>query len=136
MADPYAATADDRFSFGLWTVGHRGGDPFGVATRPPIGPEEIVARLGEVGAWGVSLHDEDLVPFGSSAAERDRIVASFAAAVERAGMVVSMTTVNLFTQPIFRDGEIGYHFEDDLLVTTDGVENLTGRLGRDILVVG
>jgi xylose isomerase len=106
MADPYAATADDRFSFGLWTVGHRGGDPFGVATRPPIGPEEIVARLGEVGAWGVSLHDEDLVPFGSSAAERDRIVASFAAAVERAGMVVSMTTVNLFTQPIFRDGAL------------------------------
>ena len=106
MADPYAVTPDDRFSFGLWTVGHRGADPFGVATRPPIAPEEIVARLGQVGAWGVSLHDEDLVPFGSSAAERDRIVSSFAAAVERAGMVVSMTTVNLFTQPIFRDGAL------------------------------
>ena len=104
MEDPYAATGDDRFSFGLWTVGHRGGDPFGLPTRPPIAAEEIVARLGEVGAWGVSLHDEDLVPFGSSAAERDRIVASFAAAVQRAGMVVSMTTVNLFTQPVFRDG--------------------------------
>jgi xylose isomerase len=104
MDDPYAATPDDRFSFGLWTVGHRGGDPFGLPTRPPIAPEEIVARLSEVGAWGVSLHDDDLVPFGSSAAERDRIVSGFAAAVARAGMVVPMTTVNLFTQPVFRDG--------------------------------
>ena len=104
MDDPYAATPDDRFSFGLWTVGHRGGDPFGLPTRPPIAPEEIVARLAGVGAWGVSLHDDDLVPFGSPAAERDRIVASFAAAVAAAGMVVSMTTVNLFTQPVFRDG--------------------------------
>ncbi|HEY1776951.1 MAG TPA: xylose isomerase [Solirubrobacteraceae bacterium] len=104
MDDPYAATPDDRFSFGLWTVGHRGGDPFGLPTRPPIAPEEIVARLGEVGAWGVSLHDEDLVPFGSAAAERDGIVSSFARAVSGAGMVVSMTTVNLFTQPVFRDG--------------------------------
>jgi xylose isomerase len=106
MDDPFAATPDDRFSFGLWTVGHRGQDPFGLPTRPPIAAEEIVARLGEVGAWGVSLHDEDLVPFGSSAAERDRIVASFARAVDAAGMVVSMTTVNLFSQPIFRDGAL------------------------------
>jgi xylose isomerase len=104
MDDRYAPTSEDRFSFGLWTVGHRGGDPFGVATRPPVMPEEIVARLGEVGAWGVSLHDDDLVPFGSSAAERDRIVASFKKAVDAAGMVVPMTTVNLFTQPVFRDG--------------------------------
>jgi len=70
MPDPFAAAPDDRFSFGLWTVGHRGGDPFGVATRPPIAPEEIVARLGEVGAWGVCLHDDDLVPFGSSASAK------------------------------------------------------------------
>ncbi len=104
MDDQYATTPEDRFSFGLWTVGHRGGDPFGVATRPPIAAEEIVARLAEVGAWGVSLHDEDLVPFGSSAAERDAIVASFKRAVDAAGMVVPMSTVNLFTQPVFRDG--------------------------------
>jgi xylose isomerase len=106
MPDPFAATPDDRFSFGLWTVGHRGGDPFGVATRPPIAPEEIVARLGEVGAWGVSLHDNDLVPFGSSAAERDRIVGRFAKAVAAAGLCVPMTTVNLFTQPVFKDGAL------------------------------
>ena len=104
MDDPYAATADDRFSFGLWTVGHRGGDPFGLPTRAPIAPEEIVGRLAEVGAWGVSLHDDDLVPFGSSVAERDRIVASFSRAVAAAGMCVSMATVNLFSQPVFRDG--------------------------------
>jgi xylose isomerase len=106
MPDPFAAAPDDRFSFGLWTVGHRGGDPFGVATRPPIAPEEIVARLGEVGAWGVSLHDDDLVPFGSSGAERDRIVASFGKAVAAAGLCVPMTTVNLFTQPVFKDGAL------------------------------
>jgi xylose isomerase len=73
MDDPFAATPSDRFSFGLWTVGHRGQDPFGVSTRPPIEPEEITVRLAEVGAWGVCLYDDDdLVPFGSSAAERDR----------------------------------------------------------------
>jgi xylose isomerase len=104
MDDRYDATASDRFSFGLWTVGHRGADPFGLPTRPPIAPEEIVRRLGGVGAWGVSLHDDDLVPFGSSAAERDRIVSSFARAVSDAGLCVPMTTVNLFTQPVFRDG--------------------------------
>jgi xylose isomerase len=106
MDDEYAATPDDRFSFGLWTVGHRGQDPFGLPTRPPIEPEEIIGRLAEVGAWGVSLHDDDLVPFGSTAAERDRIVARFAKAVADAGLCVPMTTVNLFTQPVFRDGAL------------------------------
>jgi xylose isomerase len=106
MDDQFAATSDDRFSFGLWTVGHRGGDPFGVATRPPIAPEEIVARLAEVGAWGVSLHDDDLIPFGSSLAERDRIVGRFGEAVRSAGLCVPMTTVNLFTQPVFKDGAL------------------------------
>jgi xylose isomerase len=106
MDDPYAATSNDRFSFGLWTVGHRGGDPFGLPTRPPIEPEEITARLAEVGAWGVCFHDDDLVPFGSSAAERDRIVERFGAAIRNAGLCVSMATVNLFFQPVFRDGAL------------------------------
>ena len=106
MDDPYAATPSDRFSFGLWTVGHRGQDPFGLPTRPPIEPEEIVGRLAEVGAWGVCLHDDDLVPFGSPPAERDRIVARFGQAVSAAGLCVPMTTVNLFTQPVFRDGAL------------------------------
>ena len=106
MDDPFAPTPSDRFSFGLWTVGHRGQDPFGLPTRPPIEPEEITARLAEVGAWGVCLHDDDLVPFGSSAAERDRIVARFGEAVPSAGLCVPMATVNLFTQPVFRDGAL------------------------------
>jgi xylose isomerase len=106
MDDSYAPTASDRFSFGLWTVGHRGQDPFGLPTRPPIEAVEIVARLAEVGAWGVCLHDDDLVPFGSPPAERDRIVARFGQAVSAAGMCVPMTTVNLFTQPVFRDGAL------------------------------
>lgn len=104
MPDQFDPTPADRFSFGLWTVGHRGLDPFGLPTRPPIGPEEITARLAEVGAWGVSLHDDDLIPFGTPAAERDRIVKRFRDAVHNAGLVVPMTTVNLFTQPVFRDG--------------------------------
>ncbi len=106
MDDPYAATPNDRFSFGLWTVGHRGGDPFGLPTRPPIQPEEMLTRIAEVGAWGVCFHDDDLVPFGSSAADRDRIVASFGRAVANAGLCVSMTTVNLFFQPVFKDGAL------------------------------
>lgn len=104
MPDQFDPTPDDRFSFGLWTVGHRGHDPFGVPTRPPIEPEEITARLAEIGAWGVCLHDEDLIPYGTPAADRDRIVARFRDAVRTAGLRVSMATVNLFTQPVFRDG--------------------------------
>jgi xylose isomerase len=104
MADQFAATSDDRFTFGLWTVGHRGSDPFGVATRPPIDPQEIAAKLAEAGAWGVNFHDDDLIPFGSSVAERDRIVKQFGEAVRNAGLCVPMTTVNLFTQPVFKDG--------------------------------
>ena len=97
-------TPDDRFSFGLWTVGHRGADPFGLPTREPIEPEAIVAKLAEAGAWGVSLHDEDLIPWNTSAPERTRMIARFSDAVANAGLVVSMTTVNLFSQPVFRDG--------------------------------
>ncbi|MDB4736315.1 xylose isomerase [Planctomycetota bacterium] len=97
-------TPDDRFSFGLWTVGNPGRDPFGHAVRPVLDPCDIVAKLGEIGAWGVNLHDEDLVPFGSSAAERDRIVGDFKKAMADSGVVCPMATTNLFSQPIFKDG--------------------------------
>jgi len=95
---------EHRFTFGFWTVGNPGRDPFGGPTRAPLDPVESVGRLAELGAWGVSLHDEDLVPFGSSAAERDRIVARFAAALEESGLRVGMATTNLFGQPAFKDG--------------------------------
>ncbi len=94
----------DRFSFGLWTVGNPGGDPFGPAVRPRISPPDIVANLSRVGAWGVNLHDNDLVPFGASAAERDQIVGDFKQALKDHNMVVPMATTNLFSHPIFRDG--------------------------------
>lgn len=92
------------FSFGLWTVGNPGRDPFGHPVRAVQDPCRIVAKLGEIGARGVNLHDEDLVPFGSSAAERDRIVGDFKKAMADAGVVCPMATTNLFSQPIFKDG--------------------------------
>jgi xylose isomerase len=95
---------EHRFTFGLWTVGNPGRDPFGGPTREPVDPVDSVRQLAERGAWGVSLHDDDLVPPGSSAAERDRIVARFKAALQDAGMGVGMATTNLFGHPAFKDG--------------------------------
>jgi len=104
MPDQYTPRPEDRFSFGLWTVGNRGRDPFGDAVRDPLPPNDAVALLAEVGAWGVNLHDNDLVPIDASGAERDAIVKSFIAACRRHGLVVPMATVNLFFDPVFRDG--------------------------------
>src|SRR6266404_509205 len=100
----YQPRAEHKFSFGLWTIGNRGRDAFGDAVRPHISPIEIVAMLAEIGAWGVNLHDNDLVPIDATATERDRIVKEFAGACERHGIVVPMATVNLFYDPVFRDG--------------------------------
>ena len=97
-------TPADRFSFGLWTVGWPARDPFGDATRPALYPVESVHRLAELGAWGVTFHDDDLIPFGTPAAERDRLVARFRAALDETGMVVPMMTTNLFTHPVFKEG--------------------------------
>ena len=104
MADRYAPRAEHKFSFGLWTVGNRGRDPFGDFVRDPLPPVDAVALLAEVGAWGVNLHDNDLVPTDASPSDRDRIVNSFKAACHRHGIVVPMATVNLFYDPVFRDG--------------------------------
>lgn len=93
-----------RFSFGLWTVGNLGRDPFGEQTRARLDPVETVEHLGAMGVWGVSFHDDDLVPPGSSTVERDEIVRTFRRALETSGMVVSMATTNLFWHPIFKDG--------------------------------
>src|SRR5579859_4173074 len=95
---------EHRFTFGLWTVGNPGRDPFGEPTRGPLDPVESVERLADLGAYGVSLHDNDLVPYGVSAGERDRIVARFQDALSRTGMRVAMATTNLFTHPAFKDG--------------------------------
>ncbi|OZM83667.1 xylose isomerase [Pseudonocardia sp. MH-G8] len=97
-------TREDRFAFGLWTVGWPARDPFGDATRPALDPVESVHRLSELGAWGVTFHDDDLIPFGSDAAERDRIIARFKAALAETGLVVPTMTTNLFNHPVFKDG--------------------------------
>src|SRR5437588_773207 len=104
MSDQYAPRPEHKFSFGLWTVGNRGRDPFGDAVRPPLAPNDAVAMLADVGAWGVNLHDNDLVPIDAPPADRDRIVKDFASACQRHGIVVPMATVNLFFDPVFRDG--------------------------------
>ncbi len=103
-SDRYAPRPKDKFTFGLWTVGNRGADPFGAPVRAKISPIEIVEMLAEVGAYGVNFHDNDLVPIDATAAERDRIVRDFRRACDGNGIKVPMATVNLFYEPIFRDG--------------------------------
>jgi len=104
MSDLYTPKPEHKFSFGLWTVGNRGRDPFGDVVRDALAPNDAVALLAEVGAWGVNLHDNDLVPIDATPAERDRIVKSFIAACRQHGIVVPMATVSLFYDPVFRDG--------------------------------
>jgi xylose isomerase len=102
--DAFTPRPEHRFTFGLWTVGNTGRDPFGEPTRAALSPNYIVQKLGEIGAYGVNLHDEDLVPRDASASERDRIVREFKDALAQSGVVVPMATTNLFTDPAFRDG--------------------------------
>src|SRR6478609_6816738 len=102
--DVYTPRPEHHFTFGLWTVGNIGRDPFGDPVRPAIDPNRIVEKLGELGAYGVNLHDNDLVPRDASPADRDRIVREFKAALARSGVRVPMATTNLFGDPVFRDG--------------------------------
>jgi xylose isomerase len=97
-------TPADRFSFGLWTVGWQARDPFGDATRPALDVVEAVERLAERGAWGLTFHDDDLIPFGADAGTRDKQIARLRDALTATGMTVPMITTNLFTHPVFKDG--------------------------------
>jgi xylose isomerase len=97
-------TREDKFSFGLWTVGWQARDPFGDPTRPPLDPIEAVHKLSDLGAYGLTFHDDDLVPFGSDAHTRDGVIANFRKALDETGMKVPMITTNLFTHPVFKDG--------------------------------
>ncbi|GHJ97508.1 xylose isomerase [Streptomyces sp. NE5-10] len=104
MPERFSPAPEDRFTFGLWTVGWQGRDPFGDATRPALDPVESVERLAALGAYGVTFHDDDLIPFGSSDTERDAVVKRFRDALDRTGLTVPMATTNLFTHPVFKDG--------------------------------
>ncbi len=100
----YAPQPEDKFTFGLWTVGNTGRDPFGEPTRAPMSPAETVRLLGEVGAYGVNFHDNDLIPIDATSAERDQIMTDFKKALADTGLVVPMATTNLFGDPAFKDG--------------------------------
>jgi xylose isomerase len=103
-ANDLVPQASDKFSFGLWTVGWTGADPFGVATRPAVDVVEAVERLAELGAHGLTFHDDDLFAFGCSDGDRRRAIGRLSAALQSTGMTVPMVTTNLFTQPVFKDG--------------------------------
>ena len=100
----YEPQKSDKFTFGLWTLGNPGRDPFGDPVRKGFTPVEIVRELAPLGAYGVNFHDNDLIPFGSSASEQDRIVSEFKAALNETGLKVPMATTNLFGHPVFKDG--------------------------------
>ena len=103
MSD-YTPGPEHKFTFGLWTVGNTGRDPFGAPVRDPKSPAELVHLLGEVGAYGVNFHDNDLIPIDATPAERDRILKEFRKALADTGLCVPMATTNLFSEPVFKDG--------------------------------
>ncbi|MER7463328.1 xylose isomerase [Streptomyces sp. NPDC097981] len=103
-SDPLVPTPAHRFTFGLWTVGWQGRDPFGDATRPALDPVETVERLAGLGAYGVTFHDDDLIPFAAGDTAREQAVKRFRTALDTAGLKVPMATTNLFTHPVFKDG--------------------------------
>jgi xylose isomerase len=104
MTDTYTPRPEHHFTFGLWTVGNVGRDPFGDPVRPQPTPTRIVQQLAKLGAYGVNLHDNDLIPRDASATDRDRIVKEFKTALADNGLCVPMATTNLFGDPVFRDG--------------------------------
>ena len=97
-------TRDDKFSFGLWTVGYNGTDPFGGPTREPLDVVHVVEKLAELGAYGLTFHDDDLFAFGSTDAERQKQIDRLKGAMSDTGIVTPMVTTNLFSAPVFKDG--------------------------------
>jgi xylose isomerase len=104
MSAKYAPKPEHKFTFGLWTVGNTGGDAFGEDVRPSKTPADLVYLLGEVGAYGVNFHDNDLIPIDATPSERDAILKAFKKALTDTGLVVPMATTNLFGNPVFKDG--------------------------------
>jgi xylose isomerase len=138
MSDQYTPRPQDKFSFGLWTVCNRGRDPFGDVVRPRLDPVDAVKMLAEVGAWGVNLHDNDLVPIDATPSERDKIVREFQQACDTNGIVVPMATVNLFYDAAFRDGAFTANDPDVrayALQKTMRAMDLGAELGAGIFVL-
>jgi xylose isomerase len=97
-------TREDKFSFGLWTIGYNGSDPFGGPTRAPMEIEHVVEKLAELGAYGLTFHDDDLFPFASSPADRDKFIERLKKVLADTGLIIPMVTTNLFSAPVFKDG--------------------------------
>ncbi len=138
MTDHLIPRPEHRFTFGLWTVGNPGRDPFGHEVRASLDPVETVHRLAQLGAYGVNFHDDDLVPPGSSAAEREAIVKRFRAALDETGMTVPMATTNLFSRPVFKEGAFTANDPDvrrfAVRKTLDAID-LGAELGAEVCVM-
>ena len=104
MSDIYTPQPEHKFTFGLWTVGNTGADAFGEAVRSHLTPADLVYLLGEVGAYGVNFHDNDLIPIDATPSEGAAILKGFKKALSDTGLVVPMATTNLFGNPVFKDG--------------------------------
>ena len=102
--DAYAPDPKMKFTFGLWTVGNPGRDPFGLPTREPLTARQICDVLGEAGAYGVNFHDNDLIPIDATPEQADEIKREFRKGLKENGLVVPMATTNLFGDPVFKDG--------------------------------
>ncbi len=135
--DSYSPTRDDRFSFGLWTVGWQGVDVFGGAVRPELDPAEAIHRLSDLGAYGITFHDNDVFPFDADAATKEQHLAPFRKALEETGLVVPMVTTNLFSHPVFRDGGFTNNDRDvrrfAIRKAADQID-LAAELGAEIFV--
>jgi xylose isomerase len=157
MTEDFTPRPEHQFTFGLWTVGNPGRDPFGEVVRPPLDPIDAVRRLADLGAYGVSFHDNDLVPAGSPAADRGDIVKRFRRALDATGMHVPMVTTNLFWRPIFKEGaftandpqirrfavkkaceatELGAEFGANVFVLWGGREGMEAEAAKDVRVSG
>ena len=153
MTDDFTPRPEHQFTFGLWTVGNPGRDPFGEAVRAPLDPVDTVHRLSDLGAYGVSFHDNDLVPAGSPVADRQDIVKRFRRALDATGMHVPMVTTNLFWRPIFKEGaftandpqirrfavkkaceatELGAEFGAHVFVLWGGREGMEAEAAKDV----
>jgi xylose isomerase len=135
--DRYTPRPEDKFSFGIWTVGWQGVDVFGPGTRPPMPAERAVRKLAEIGAYGVNFHDNDVFAFEATAAERDERIGAFRKALEETGVVVTTATTNLFSHPIFKDGAFTSNDRDirrfALRKVMDNID-LAAELGAQVYV--
>ncbi len=131
-------TSEDKFSFGLWTVGWAARDQFGAASRPDLDPFESVRKLAGLGAWGFTFHDNDVIPFDASEDERERLIGRLESTIEETGMVCEMVTTDTFAEPIFKDGAFTSNDRD---VRRYGLRkvlrnvDLAGRLGATTFVM-